>query len=149
MKYFKALLRGSDEIFLSEVEANRIGELMLTGENNQVIKIDDTVLRVGDIRRIERDYEAEQRERDNDLRRQSFDQPLIGASKQTTCQGQYSIQREVNNVIKTQYPDDWAKRIQSPEFREAVRQKLLTVTGEWCDYKTNVCMCENRVPTFA
>jgi phage-related protein len=63
------------------------------------------------------------------------------ATGEGKCQGQYSIQAEINRIIKDSSPD-WAKKIQDLKYREAVRQKLRKTNTDWCDYKSKTCACE-------
>lgn len=60
------------------------------------------------------------------------------------CHGQFSIQHEINNIIKNEYPGDWTKRIRSEQFREAVRAKLRQTNITWCDFRAGECACENE-----
>ena len=70
---------------------------------------------------------------------------IFGLDRQVSsgkvCRGEKSIQREINNVIKQTYPNDWAKKIASKKGREAIRLKLLTKNAEWCDAKERTCHC--------
>lgn len=69
-------------------------------------------------------------------------QKALAATTKPRCRAQYSIQSEINDIIKSDFPDDWAKRIQSKKFREAVRTKLRSQPGVlWCDSKANECAC--------
>jgi hypothetical protein len=66
------------------------------------------------------------------------------------CHGQYSIQREINNIIWAEYPkpEDWRPRIKSRRFRNAIKAELLRITTEWCDEDMRTCACEDRKPAF-
>ncbi len=58
------------------------------------------------------------------------------------CVGKYSIQREVNNRIREDNPNDWARLVQDKAHREQVRQEVLAEVPEgWCDYKAGKCNC--------
>lgn len=75
----------------------------------------------------------------------NFDRPALGSGDK--CKGQFSIQREINNMIKDQYPKDWAKRIGNTKFREEIRKKLRQQPGVlWCDHRANECACDKDKP---
>lgn len=58
------------------------------------------------------------------------------------CHATNSIQKKINEVIKTNYPHDWSKRIQDLKFRESVRKRLkVKQSSRWCDYKSGECVC--------
>lgn len=57
-----------------------------------------------------------------------------------TCEGSQSIQCEINRLAKNS-SGEWAKKVNSETWREAVRQKLQQQTTDWCDYKAGTCMC--------
>lgn len=58
------------------------------------------------------------------------------------CRGQFSIQNEINKIIKGEHPKDWAKKIQDTKFRETIRKQLRSQKGVlWCDYRAGECAC--------
>ncbi len=59
-----------------------------------------------------------------------------------TCNAQYSIQREINNIAKDGGGAEWAKLITDKAWREQTRLRLRDSTETWCDYKANTCACE-------
>lgn len=65
------------------------------------------------------------------------------------CRGERSIQNEINQIIKAEYPGSWAKRIGRPKVREAIRQKLREKDPNWCDSKAGTCVCNNAQLTMA
>jgi len=61
------------------------------------------------------------------------------------CRGRYSIQNQVNLIIRSDYPHDWAKKIQDKGFREQIRAALLKSQPDgWCDYKAGTCFCNSQ-----
>lgn len=56
------------------------------------------------------------------------------------CNGEYSIQKEINNIAKDE--GDWGTLIRDKKWREKTRQKLLSMSDKWCDFKTNSCACD-------
>lgn len=58
------------------------------------------------------------------------------------CRGEFSIQNEINKVIKDEYPGKWAKKIADKPYRESIRKKLRSQKGVmWCDAKAQECAC--------
>ena len=45
------------------------------------------------------------------------------------CHGQYSIQNEINRIIRNEY-DDWPKKIRDTKLREEIRQRLRKTGAE-------------------
>lgn len=58
------------------------------------------------------------------------------------CIGQYSIQQQVNNIIRERHQLDWKRKIQELKYREQIRAELRSETAEWCDYRHGDCACE-------
>lgn len=58
------------------------------------------------------------------------------------CQGQHSIQSEINNIAREEGGRDWAKLITNKDWREATRKKLWELKDDWCDNSEGVCNCE-------
>lgn len=58
------------------------------------------------------------------------------------CQGQYSIQREINNIAKDEGGTKWAKLIRDKQWREETRNKLRQTGEMWCDYRAKECACD-------
>lgn len=120
-------------ITVSDDRGKKVKDLWFGGQKNTPIDIDGNAYLVGDIKRIEHVADP---------------QPSrLALPEPDKCKGQFSIQREINNLIKDQYPKDWAKRIQSTKFREEIRKKLREQPGVlWCDYKANECVCDKEKP---
>ncbi len=57
------------------------------------------------------------------------------------CRGQYSIQREINNIAQAE-GKHWPTLIIDKRWRESVRDNLWTLNNEWCDYIKGTCFCE-------
>lgn len=60
------------------------------------------------------------------------------------CRAQYSIQREINNIIRSE-GFGWGKRIRDESYREELRSSLRSQDGlEWCDYRASQCSCDGN-----
>lgn len=58
------------------------------------------------------------------------------------CVGKFSIQNEINRIIKDQGGKDWAKKIQDTRYREKLRAELRRQAQVlWCDYRVKECHC--------
>jgi fructose-specific phosphotransferase system component IIB len=58
------------------------------------------------------------------------------------CQGKFSIQREINQIIKHDYPKEWAKKVCDKSAREKIRRQLRSQSEVlWCDAKVGECAC--------
>ncbi len=62
------------------------------------------------------------------------------------CIGQYSIQREVNNIARHEHPLAWKLKINDATFRDEAYQQLRAGNSEWCDYRAGTCYCDVEVP---
>lgn len=124
--------KGGDSINVSTERGLKVKELWFNGDSKTPIDIDGDAYLVSDIKRIRQSADAK------------IQVPVFGvlAKGKEKCRGQFSIQSEINQIIKDEHPDDWAQKIQSETFRETIRQRLLTHKGiEWCDYRKGKCAC--------
>jgi len=60
----------------------------------------------------------------------------------TRCRGQYSIQKEINDIARQEGGRKWAKLIRDNKWREKTRLKLGETPAYWCDYRAGECACE-------
>lgn len=62
------------------------------------------------------------------------------------CRGQYSIQKEINDMLKAERPDSWAKLIGDSTTRQKLYDQLRAQKGvTWCDYKKKECHCDQKL----
>lgn len=127
----KVLLKDKTEIYISESQANILKEELLTNDDG-FIKIGGQTIRKSRVVEI----------RTGGLRSvdiPDFNTPVIEDSK---CQGQYSIQAEINRIANEEHPKEWSKLIRDKQWRESTRQTLRGLTDKWCDYRAHECACE-------
>lgn len=134
---YQIKFRGRDipDITIDNVKGERLWEMWFAG-NQKDTPVDagnNQAFLVGDIKRISKVP-------DPVIQIPNFDQLALDRGKK--CVGTYSIQREINQIIKSTYPKNWAKRISDRATRDKVRDKLKSMPGVlWCDYKTGECGC--------
>lgn len=122
-------LMDKTEIQLSDREAQAVEKMVEQGK--EFIKIGTTLIKRSQIAQITPG---------GIVNADIFEKPALPAGPK--CRGQFSIQNEINKMIKSDYPRDWAKRIRDKKFREELRQSLRQQAGVlWCDYKTEECAC--------
>lgn len=154
-KHYKAIIRGGEPLQLTPSQADTIGLDMIAGNSGKSYKLKqhDLYLRVGDVRRIEPDYEAEILEkriaREAAERQQKL---LLERKRNSKCKAQYSIQSEINRIAKDvsgrksdDNPDGvmWMKLIGDKDWRAMIYEKLRDSDVKWCDDRRNECACDD------
>lgn len=125
----RVVLKDKTEILVTPEQAEKLKDLLLENDDG-FVDIDNQVIRKSRVVEIRSDGLKL-----TDL--PSFE-PLESGEK---CHGRYSIQNEINQIAKTDHPDNWSKLIRDPRWREETYRQLKDISSEWCDYKTNQCYC--------
>lgn len=128
-------LRDGDTATLDDNNAESLMQALSESKGTIMVELGDNMVRSSQILSISKDHFTEA-DRNRDTRPAP---QLIGGKE---CHGQFSIQREINNIIKDE-GRGWAVKIKNLHYREGIRKKLLKTTDvEWCDYKADLCACE-------
>lgn len=154
-KYYKAIIRGGEPLQLTPSQADTIGLDMIAGNSGKSYKLKqhDLYLRVGDVRRIEPDYEAEILEKRIAREESERQQKLIVERKRNSrCKAQYSIQAEINRIAKdvsgrksADNPEGklWMKLIGDKKWRAMIYDKLRESGVKFCDDRRQECACDD------
>jgi hypothetical protein len=123
---------GLNSITVGNDRGDKIKSLILDGKKDTPIDIDGDVYLIGNIKSV---VSAPNPKIDIP----EFPSDRLPQGK--ICHSTRSIQLEINNIARTDFPKTWAKKIQDNKWREAIRQQLRESGVEWCDSKANECIC--------
>lgn len=131
---YQIAFRGPDvpSIQVDNNRGEKVKALWFDGKKDTPIDIDGNAYLVGDIKRITKTPDAPL------IDPFGLDRQLAAGPK---CRGTFSIQREINNIIKSE-GKGWAKKIRDMKYREGIRKKLRSQKGVlWCDNRVEECAC--------
>lgn len=125
-------LKGGDVINVNTERGKKIWDMWFNGQDKAKVDIDGNGYLIGDIKRMEQAP---------DPKHFDYSPPETQIEAGRICQGKYSIQKEINNIIRSE-GEGWPKKIQDTKYRNKIREQLRATPGVmWCDYKANGCAC--------
>lgn len=128
---YTVTLKSKKQYSLSDDNANSL-KTALKNPKTMLVELNTDLVKTYEITSITKDNLSE------------ADKPLRPDRTLETnrCKAQYSIQREINNIIFSE-GEGSSNRIKNESYREQIRKQLrLSPAVEWCDYKANECACE-------
>lgn len=135
---YKVIFRDRTSTVIEQKRGEKLKELLLSPRPPQNIEINGELYRASEVVAVKMAVASEDSIPTVDWQ----DIPVLPQGNK--CQGLYSIQSEINNIAKSDYPQTWAKLIVDKKWRAEVRQKLLDSSEMWCDSKTGVCFCNKK-----
>jgi hypothetical protein len=114
-------LRNKQVYTLSDQKAESLKELWATSKQSFVMELNGDTYKSSEIVSITKNKPTEA-----DI--PNFDNPPLPQGKM--CRGEYSIQKEINNIARHDHPNDWPKYIKNKHWREQMRLQLREMTDE-------------------
>ncbi len=136
---YQITFKDRTSVIVSTSRGDKVKELWFNDKKDTPIDIDGNAYLIGSISKVESvaDSTAHNSWADEDHQ--------LPAIKQ--CSSEFSIQNEINKIIRFEHPNQWAKLIQDTKYRDKLRIKLRRTSAVWCDDRVGECACEGRVVT--
>lgn len=132
---YRLVIRGGNDLTVSDERGQKLKELKLSVNPPKDIELNDDMYQLSQITSIihipgQDHVPLAERQQTN----------LLPGKKR--CRGEFSIQKEINDMIKSDLPATWGKDIGDKTLREKYYRQLTALKGVlWCDYKKQECHC--------
>lgn len=143
---YEIQLRGRTNQLVSNERGEALKALLESQKPPTYVDINGNMYRLSEVTGLE--HVADPRP-PADYDRQISGPPARPGGPGSGCTSTRSIQNEINQIIKDQHPQTWAKKIRDSKVRESIRKTLRENDPNWCDYKAGTCMCNTSQLTMA